>query len=53
VNLGPLVNSAAFDFHPTLSSDATTLIFASERSGGLGGADLYVATREKLHGKKE
>lgn len=53
VNLGPLVNSAAFDFHPTLSFDGTTLIFASERAGAPNGwGDLYVATREKLKGKK-
>ena len=48
VNLGPLVNSAAYDFHPTLSFGGTMLIFPSERSGGMGGADLYVCTRSKL-----
>jgi hypothetical protein len=51
-NLGPLVNSTAYDFHPSLSFDGTTLFFASERPGGLGGADLYMSTRTKLRGKK-
>jgi Tol biopolymer transport system component len=49
VNLGQTVNSNAADFHPTLSWDGTTLIFASERGGGSGPADLYMCTRTKLH----
>ena len=51
VNLGPVVNSDQFDFHPTLSWDGTTLIFASERLGpSAGWADLFVSTRVKLVG---
>ncbi len=50
LNLGPLVNSPASDFHPTLSWDRTTLIFASER-GGQG--DLWMCTRTKLKGPKD
>jgi WD40-like Beta Propeller Repeat len=51
VNLGPLVNSDAYDFHPTLSWDGTTLIFPSEREGGkVGWSDLYMCTRTKLKG---
>ncbi len=49
VNLGPVVNSVAYDFHPTLSWDGITLIFASERAGGEGEADLYMSTRTRLH----
>ena len=49
VNLGPVVNSSAFDGAPALSFDGTTLYFFSERSGGLGKRDLYVTTRERLH----
>jgi Tol biopolymer transport system component len=49
VSLGPLVNSDAYEFHPTLSWDGTTLIFPSEREGGkVGWADLFMCTRTKL-----
>ena len=50
VNLGPVVNSSAFDGAPALSFDATTLYFFSERPSGLGKRDLYVTTRERLRG---
>ena len=36
-----------------LSFDGRQLYFSSMRSGGVGGFDLWVATREKLGGKKE
>lgn len=42
-NLGPTINSEADDLYPTLSGDGT-LVFGSERAGGLGGWDLYVST---------
>ncbi|HYF02779.1 MAG TPA: hypothetical protein VEC36_05340, partial [Patescibacteria group bacterium] len=45
-NLGPNVNSAEWDSQPTLSSDGTTLYFSSDRTGGQGGTDIYVARRE-------
>jgi len=48
VNLGPVVNSTAFDGAPALSWDGTTLYFFSERAGGIGKRDLYVTTRTKL-----
>jgi len=38
----------SFDEAPALSHDATTLYFFSERPGGFGKRDLYVATRTKL-----
>lgn len=48
VNLGQTINSAGFiDAHPALSFDGKTLIFTSNRPGGFGGTDLYIATREK------
>lgn len=53
VNLGSKVNSTGWDFHPTLSWDATTMIFASDRAGGSGLTDLYICTRIKLKGPKE
>jgi WD40-like Beta Propeller Repeat len=50
VNLGPTVNSTAFDGAPALSFDGTTLYFFSERPGGFGKRDLYVTTRARLGG---
>ena len=44
-SLGPLVNSESLDLFPSLSSDAATLIFQSNRAGGFGGSDLYISTR--------
>ncbi len=44
--LAAAVNSTANEFQPTLSRDARTLIFASDRPGGLG-FDLYVTTRAR------
>lgn len=32
--------------HPSLSKDAKTLYFASDKPGGYGGVDLYMTTRE-------
>lgn len=47
-NLGPTINSAAFDGAPALSRDGTTLYFFSERAGGFGGRDLYVTRRSRI-----
>jgi len=33
--------------HPTLSSDELTIYFASDKAGGLGGKDIWMAKREK------
>ena len=43
VNLGPNVNSEAWDSHPALSPDGKSLYFASNRAGGFGRTDLYVS----------
>ncbi|HMI55843.1 MAG TPA: hypothetical protein VK494_06635, partial [Gemmatimonadaceae bacterium] len=46
VNLGtPVDDSTAGDFSLRLSSDGKALYFASNRKGGFGKADMYVATR--------
>lgn len=42
-NLGPKVNSAASEFAPMLSPDGTLLLFSSDRPGGAGRHDLYIA----------
>lgn len=43
-NLGPLVNTAAWETSPCLSPDKQSLYFSSTRPGGFGAADLYVST---------
>ena len=47
VNLGAVVNSSALDFDPHIDSSREALYFTSDRTGGLGGQDLYVTTRAK------
>ncbi len=44
-NLGPLVNSEGWDQYPILSADGLELYFSSDRPGGYGDFDLYVARR--------
>jgi outer membrane protein OmpA-like peptidoglycan-associated protein len=34
-----------WDGHPTVSTDGTVLVFASERPGGMGGTDLWYSIR--------
>jgi len=45
VNLGPTVNSSDTEGSPHLSADGLTLYFASTRSGGQGGRDLWMCKR--------
>lgn len=42
----PGVSSEEWESTPMLSSDGRSLYFASGRSGGLGGTDIYVSTRD-------
>lgn len=44
-NLGVQVNGSAVELQPSLSHDGRTLIFASDRTGGFGGTDLWMSTR--------
>ena len=48
VNLGPTVNSSAWDGGPSISADGLSLFFFSERPGGSGGKDLWVTTRTSV-----
>jgi WD40 repeat protein len=50
INLGPIVNSSAFDGAPAISRDGTALYFFSERADvqHYGKRDLYVTTRHKV-----
>jgi WD40 repeat protein len=50
VNLGAPVNTSAVELHPYLAANAETLLFSSDRPGGVGGLDLYITTRSKSHG---
>jgi len=49
VNLGPVINSASSDQQPAISKDGRSLYFASNRSGGLGGFDIYISQRASAH----
>lgn len=44
-NLGPIINSPALDSQPSISADGLSLFFFSERSGGYGNRDIWVARR--------
>jgi len=44
-NLGTPINTTFNDIQPTLSYDGRTLVFASNRPGGLGGPDIWMSTR--------
>lgn len=50
VNLGGKINSDQWDSQPSLSPDKRELYFASRRSGGFGGSDIYVS-RMQANGK--
>jgi hypothetical protein len=53
VHLGPTVNSPADELYPSVDADGT-LYFASDRSGGAGGWDIYRARRRAgRHGAAE
>jgi hypothetical protein len=45
-NLGPEVNSPHYDAAPWVSPDGLTLLFSSNRPGGLGARDVYVCRRQ-------
>jgi WD40-like Beta Propeller Repeat len=48
VNLGPTINSSFIDFTPEISRDGLSLYFSSNRPGGSGLNDLWVAQRPGL-----
>ena len=50
-NLGPAVNSSAWDGGPSITADGRELFFDSFRPGGAGGQDLWVMRRETADDK--
>ncbi|MCB2207568.1 MAG: OmpA family protein [Bacteroidetes bacterium] len=46
INLGGIVNSKYWDSQAILSSDGKTLYFASRRSGGIGGSDIWKSEKQ-------
>lgn len=47
-NLGPVVNSQYGDAVPSISSDGLTLLFESDRPGGIGKTDIWITTRPTI-----
>jgi len=45
MNIGPTINTTSREYHPSISLDGLTLLFASDRPGGYGSRDLWVTTR--------
>ena len=43
-NLGAPINAKSWESQPSVSGDGHTLVFSSNRSGGLGGKDLWMST---------
>jgi WD40-like Beta Propeller Repeat len=48
MNLGPIVNSSADDFHPAISHNGLSLYITSARPGGSGPNDIWVSQRDSL-----
>lgn len=46
--LGSNINSTSVDTAPHISPDGLSLLFASDRSGGQGGHDIYISTRNSV-----
>lgn len=47
-NLGPEVNSGAWESQPTLSPDGRVLFFVSDRPGGIGKRDIWMSRKDSL-----
>ena len=43
-NMGPAINTAAWESQPSLSYDGRTLYFVSDRRDGQGGTDIWAST---------
>jgi len=45
-NMGQVINSSKWDAQPSISADGTKLVFASNRSGGIGKEDIYISYKD-------
>jgi len=50
VNLGLALDHSDREFSPSISADGLSLYFLSDRPGGVGWLDIWVATRETIDG---
>ena len=48
VNLGPIINSSAFEGYPNVSADGSTLFFRRSQSGRKSGGDIWQAPIEPV-----
>lgn len=46
-NLGPNINTVAWESHPSLSHSGDTLFFTSDRLGGFGMTDIYYSVKDE------
>ena len=53
VNLGPPINTPDFDWLPSITPDGLELYFSSDRPGGYGRSDIWVATRASTNDEWE
>jgi len=45
-NLGPAINTSAWETQPSISADGLSLYFVSRRPGGIGGSDIWVSKKD-------
>ncbi len=50
VNLGQTINTSSLEWHPSITADGLELYFDSNRPGGQGSWDLWVAKRDSTQG---
>ena len=46
INLGPTINTSAWETQPSISADDKSLYFVSNRPGGIGRADIWVSKKD-------
>ena len=44
-NMGPVINTPAWESQPSLSADGNALYFSSNRKHGIGGKDIWISVR--------